>query len=156
MEELTNQEKTILIDALRPKYKLTQLLTFINIPKSSYCYHKKQLALPDKYCDVRAQIVDIFEQNKRRYGYRRIHASLRNMGIVFSEKIVQRIMREEILHVKSIKMRKYSSYDGEISPAVPNVLERNFKADKINEKWVTDITEFRIPNGKIYLSSMID
>lgn len=65
-------------------------------------------------------------------------------------------MREENLRVKSIKIRKYSSYEGEISPAAPNILVRNFKADKINEKWVTDITEFRLPSGKIYLSPMID
>lgn len=43
LSKLTNQEKTILIDALRPKFKLTELLTFINIPKSSYCYHKKTI-----------------------------------------------------------------------------------------------------------------
>ena len=65
-------------------------------------------------------------------------------------------MREENLRVKSIKLRKYSSYEGEISPAAPNILERNFKADKINEKWVTDITELRLPSGKVYLSPMID
>ena len=156
LEALTNQEKTRLIDALRPKYTLSQLLTLINIPKSSYCYHKKHLALPNKYNDVRSQIIDIFNAGKRRYGYRRIHASLKNIGIILSEKIVRRIMREENLVAKSIKMRKYSSYDGEISPAVANVLKRDFKADKINDKWVTDITEFRIPSGKVYLSPMID
>src|SRR5699024_7919534 len=141
--------------ALRPKYTLSQLLRSIDIPKSSYCYHKKQLALPNKYNYVRIQIIDIFKAGKagkRRYGYRRIHASLKNIGIILSEKIVRRIMREENLVAKSIKMRKYSSYDGEISPAVPNVLKRDFKADKINDKWVTDITEFRIPSGKVYLS----
>ncbi len=156
LEKLTNKEKTILIDALRPKYRLSQLLSIIDIPKSSYCYHKKQLALPDKYKDVRAKIVDIFERNKRRYGYRRIYASLKNNGIVLSEKVVRRIMREENLISKTIKMRKYNSYHGEISPAVPNILQRNFKADKPNEKWVTDITEFSIPAGKIYLSPMVD
>jgi len=67
-------------------YKLTQLLKIINIPKSSYCYHKKQLALPDKYSDERAQIIDLFEKNKRRYGYRRIRAALKNIGIILSEK----------------------------------------------------------------------
>lgn len=156
LEELTNQEKTILIDVLRPIYKLSQLLTIIDIPKSSYSYHKRQLALPDKYSNVRAQIIDIFEKNKRRYGYRRIHASLKNMGIILSEKIVRRIMREENLVAKSIKMKRYSLYDGEVSPAVENVLQRDFKADKPNEIWVTDITEFRIPAGKVYLSPMID
>lgn len=156
LEELTNQEKTILIDALRPTYKLFELLKNIDIPKSSYGYHKRQLALPDKYSDERAQIIDLFKKNKRRYGYRRIHSALKDVGITLSEKIVQRIIREENLVTKSIKMRKYSSYEGEISPAVANVLQRDFKADKPNKKWVTDITEFRIPAGKVYLSPMID
>lgn len=84
LEELTNQKKTILIDFLRPKFKLTELLTFINIPKSSYCYHKRQLSLPDKYSSLRSQIINVFKQNKHRYGYRRIHASLKNMGIIVS------------------------------------------------------------------------
>lgn len=65
LEELTNQEKTILIDALRPKFKLTELLPFINIPKNSYCYHKRQPTLPDKYSSIRSQIINVFEQSKR-------------------------------------------------------------------------------------------
>ena len=65
-------------------------------------------------------------------------------------------MQEENLISKTIKIRKYNSYHGEISPAVSNILERNFKADKPNEKWVTDITEFSIPAGKVYLTPMVD
>lgn len=55
-----------------------------------------------------------------------------------------------------VKRKKYSSYLGEISPAVPNVIGRNFHADKPNLKWLTDITEFHIPTGKVYLSPIID
>ncbi len=65
-------------------------------------------------------------------------------------------MKEEGLFVKRIKKRKYNSYQGEISPAVENIIKRNFKADKPNEKWLTDITEFAIPAGKVYLSPLID
>ena len=53
-------------------------------------------------------------------------------------------------------MRKYNLSHGEISPAVPNIFQRDFKASKPNEKWVTDITEFSIPARKIYLSPMAD
>jgi len=60
-------------------------------------------------------------------------------------------MREEHLIVRERKKRRYRSYLGEISPAVPNLLERNFHAEKPNEKWLTDLTEFRIPAGKVYL-----
>lgn len=53
-------------------------------------------------------------------------------------------------------MKKYNSYHGEITPAVPNILQRDFKSSQPNEKWVTDITEFNIPAGKVYLSPMVD
>lgn len=65
-------------------------------------------------------------------------------------------MQEEYLGVKAKKRRKYSSYQGEISPSVPNVLERDFHADRPNEKWLTDITEFALPAGKVYLSPIVD
>lgn len=59
------------------------------------------------------------------------------------------------LQVASKKKRNYISYQGEISP-VPNILQRNFHADMPNKKWLTDITEFAIPAGKVYLSPVID
>jgi putative transposase len=65
-------------------------------------------------------------------------------------------MRDEGLVVVGQKKRKYSSYKGEISPPVPNVIERDFHADAPNEKWLTDLTEFPIPAGKVYLSPMLD
>ena len=65
-------------------------------------------------------------------------------------------MNEEDLIVISKKLRKYNSYKGEISPSVPNVLERNFHADRPNEKWLTDITEFAMSSGKVYLSTIVD
>lgn len=65
-------------------------------------------------------------------------------------------MKEENLLIKKVRIRKYSSYLGEVSPAVPNLLKRNFRADLPNQKWLTDITEFHIPAGKVYLSPLID
>lgn len=65
-------------------------------------------------------------------------------------------MKEENLVVKTIKKKKYNSYMGEISPAVDNLIKRDFHSDKPNAKWLTDITEFHIPAGKIYLSPIID
>jgi len=65
-------------------------------------------------------------------------------------------MNEEGLVVKVKKHRKYSSYKGEITPAVPNKIDRDFHAEKPNQKWLTDITEFAITAGKIYLSPIVD
>lgn len=65
-------------------------------------------------------------------------------------------MKEEGLCVLKRRRRKYNSYKGEITPAVDNKVARDFHADKPNEKWLTDITEFSIRAGKIYLSPIID
>ena len=51
---------------------------------------------------------------------------------------------------------KYNSYQGEITPAVENIIARDFHSEALNEKWLTDITEFHIPAGNIYLSPIID
>lgn len=156
LETLTNKEKAIVIGALRSKYKLCELLEVFHMAKSSYCYQQAVLQAPDKYADIRHKIRVVFNESSSRYGYRRIHISLRNEEISISEKVIRRIMREDKLIVPNVKRRKYNSYKGEITPAVPNVIERDFHAEQPNTKWLTDITEFHIPAGKIYLSPIID
>ena len=65
-------------------------------------------------------------------------------------------MKEEKLAVSLSPKRKYSSYLGEITPEAENIILRDFHANQPYEKLLTDITEFAIPNGKLYLSAMID
>lgn len=156
LKSLTNREKAALIDALRPQYRLNLLLQEISISKSSYCYQEKSLHVQDRYAQVRAKIHEIFSASRRTYGYRRIYKCLENEGIAVSEKVVRRIMCEESLVVYRKKRKKYSSYVGEVSPAVPNILNRDFHAEAPNVKWLTDITEFGLPAGKVYLSPIID
>ena len=126
------------------------------MPRSSFFYHRARLRSPQKYGQVRSAIADFFGANNRCYGYRRIRVALQRMGLSVSEKIIRRIMAEEGLSVLRIRRRAYSSYKGEISPAVDNVVDRDFHADAPNTKWLTDITEFQLPAGKAYLSPMID
>lgn len=90
------------------------------------------------------------------YGYRRLHAVLKGFWYRVSEKVVRRLMKEEHLVVRTVKHRRYNSYLGEISPAAPNLIARDFHAEKPNEKRLTDITEFGFPAGKVYLSPIID
>lgn len=51
---------------------------------------------------------------------------------------------------------KYRSYKGKFGKIAPNILERNFQVEKPNEKWVMDITEFKLFGEKLYLSPMLD
>ena len=109
----------------------------------------------DKYAEAKKEIVSIYHENKGRYGYRRITIALHNKGIHLNHKTVQRLMKELGL-VCRVKIKKYRSYKGEVGKTTPNLLNRNFYAEKPNQKWVTDVTEFSLFGQKIYLSPILD
>lgn len=123
--------------------------------RSSYYYHLKQLKKEDKYQREKLAIKDIYHKHKGRYGYRRITLVLRQQGCCINHKTVLRLMRE--LGLKSrIRAKKYKSYRGEQGKIAENKLARAFKADAMFEKWVTDITEFKVAGEKLYLSPIMD
>ena len=107
--------------------------------------------------DLKAEIQSIFDEHKGRYGYRRITLELRNRGYIVNHKKVLRLMN--IMGLKGIqrnRKRKYNSYKGAVGKVAKNLLHRDFKAEKPNEKWVTDITEFKVGEQKLYLSPIVD
>lgn len=110
---------------------------------------------PDKYETAKAEITAIYRENKGRYGYRRITMELNRRGIHLNHKTVQRLMSELGL-VCCVRMKKYRFYKGEVGKIAPNLLNRDFKADKPNQKWVTDVTEFSLFGKKLYLSPILD
>jgi len=62
-----------------------------------------------------------------------------------------------ILELKCrIRKVRYRSYRGEVGRIAPNVLERNFKASRPNQKWTTDVTQVKIGDERIYLSPILD
>jgi putative transposase len=103
LQLLSNREKTLLIDALREHYGLPELLAQLGLARSSYFYHRARTAVGDKYRSVRQSITDIFESNHRCYGYRRLQASLTRQDVAISEKVVQRLMKQESLIVAKPK-----------------------------------------------------
>ena len=109
----------------------------------------------DKYKAVKAEIAAIYHENKGRYGYRRITAELRKRKFSVNHKTVQRLMKELGL-VCCVRMKKYRSYKGEVGKIAPNLLNRDFHAEKPNQKWVTDVTEFSLFGEKLYLSPILD
>lgn len=143
LQLLTNREKTLLVDALKPTYALSELFVELDLARSTYFYHRAGLRTPDKYADARLAITEVVECNHRCYGYRRMRAALGKRQVFLSEKVVQRLMKQECLVVTAARKRRYGSYLGEIGPAPENVINRDFRAETPNEKWLTDITEFR-------------
>ncbi len=72
-----------------------------------------------------------------------------------NHRTVQRPMKESGLICRA-RMEKYCSYNGETGKIAQNLLNRNFHADKPNQKWVTDVTEFSLFGEKLYLSPILD
>ena len=131
------------------------LVQMAGIPRSTYYYWVKNLDRPDADAELKALIQKTYDEHEGRYGYRRIRDELTNQGHQVNHKKVQRIMKE--LGIKClVRMKKYRSYKGTVGKIAPNILERDFQAKKPNEKWVTDITEFKLFGEKLYLSPMLD
>lgn len=123
--------------------------------KSVFYYQAQISRKPDAYERELGMIKSIYHEHKGRYGYRRIHLAMRREGVKLNHKTVQRLMMQ--LNLKSIvRPKKYRSYRGEIGKSAPNVLERDFSATKPDEKWVTDVTEFKVNGQKVYLSPVVD
>ena len=144
-----------MIQKLRREFPLAILLEIAQLPRATFYYHLKKRNHPDKYEAVKAEITAIYHENKGRYGYRRITAELHNRNILLNHKTVQRLMKELGL-ICRVRMKKYRSYKGEVGKIAPNLLNRDFHADKPNQKWVTDVTEFSLFGEKLYLSPILD
>jgi putative transposase len=100
-------------------------------------------------------IQSICSEHKGRYGYRRVTIELRRRGFQTNHKLVMKLMKQEQLTC-ILRKKKYRSYRGEVRKIAPNLLSRNFRAEKPNMKWVTDITEFKLLGQKLYLSPIMD
>lgn len=111
--------------------------------------------MPDKYARAKELIKQIYDEHLGRYGYRRIKYALSAHGIDLHENTVLRLMG--ILKLKSVqRVKRYKSYKGSVGVVAPNLLQRDFSASAPNEKWVTDVTEFKVGDKKLYFSPIKD
>ncbi len=140
---------------LRQEFSLAILLDVAQLPRATFYYHLKRMKGVDKYELAKQEITAIYHENKGRYGYRRITMVLHDRDLPLNHKTVQRLMKELGL-VCHVRMKKYRSYKGEVGKVAPNLLNRDFHADRPNQKWVTDVTEFSLFGEKLYLSPILD
>lgn len=97
----------------------------------------------------------VYHAEKGLYGYRRVTAAIRNTGVRVNKKVVERLMNTLGL-CSIVRPKKYRAYKGVVGEIAPNLLERNFIAQRPNQKWVTDVTEFKVAGQKLYLSPVMD
>ncbi len=156
-----------MVEALRAECRLCEVLPVAGMAKSSYEYARRAQAKgeTEEHAAARKAAIGASGASGGTYGYRRIYAQVNadaGDGAAIGEWTVRDIMRDEGLVARAArKKRRYSSYEGEISEAPENLLRderggHRFHADKPNELWITDVTEFRIPAGKAHLSPIVD
>jgi putative transposase len=140
---------------LRSYHPVAALLKVASLARSTFYYQLRVLDTDDRHADLKAKIRAEFERHKGRYGYRRVTAAIRQAGHLVNHKAVQRLMQQ--LQLKSwVRPKKYRSWRGEVGEAAPNLLQRQFEAAGPNQKWVTDVTEFKVNGQKLYLSPVMD
>ncbi|MDO5650800.1 MAG: IS3 family transposase [Moraxella sp.] len=115
---------------------------------STFYHHTKQSGKPSKDDNVPTLVRAIYDKHKGRYGYRRIIAELNNQGIIINHKRLQRLMNEAGLKARIRTKSRYNSYHGQVGKTCANLLNRDFEADKPNQKWATDVTEFKTTDVK--------
>ena len=123
--------------------------------RSTFYYHLKALGRTDRYEVEKKRICEIFHESKGRYGYRRVTMQLHNEGIAINHKTVERLMKEQGLKCL-MRKKRYRSYKGTIGKIAPNVLNRDFKADRPYQKLVTDVSRIAIGDKKSFLSPVPD
>ena len=129
------------------------MLEIKRMARSTFYYSLHYKA--DKWEIERQRIVEIYHENHGRYGYRRIQKAMQIEGYVISGKSVRKLMKEAGIKCE-VRMKKYKSYKGQVGRIAPNLLKRDFTADRPYEKLVTDVTEFSIFGTKLYLSPVLD
>jgi putative transposase len=146
------------VDDLREEYTIQELCDYLHVSVSGY-YKYKQRQDVQKDTEVSELILKIYHQYNGIYGYRRIHMELdKKYGLVINHKKVFRLYNELGLRSKIRKKRRNLNqyHQKEAERIAPNLLGRNFNASKLNEKWVTDITEVGLKDRVLYVSAIMD
>ena len=127
---------------------------FFGVSRSGYYDYVKRMDVPAKDLPLADRIRECQAECRSTYGYRRVHIWLERNGIHCNPKTVLRVMNKYNL-LSVIRRKRYVKYAGALH-RYPNLLNRNFVAEKPNQKWVTDISYIRTGQGFLFLSVIRD
>ncbi len=138
----------------REQYAISEMCKFFEVSRSGYYDFVKRMDIPAKDLPLAKKIEECQQQCGKTYGYRRVHLWLEKNGIHHNPKTVLRVMQKYNL-LSAIRRKKYHYYSQSLHK-YPNLLNRNFRAERPNQKWVTDISYIHTQQGILYLSVIRD
>ena len=127
---------------------------FFKVSRSGYYGYVTCMNIPAKDLNLANKIQECQEKCGKTYGYRRVHIWLERQGVHHNPKTILRVMQKYNL-LSVVRKKKYRNY-GEYLHRYPNLLNRDFKAERPNQKWVTDISYIKTNQGTLYLSIIRD
>ena len=127
---------------------------FFGVSRSGYYGYVSRMDIPAKDLPLAEKIKECQERCGKTYGYRRVHIWLERQGIYHNPKTILRVMQKYNL-LSAVRRKKYHNY-GEYLHRYPNLLNRDFHAERPNQKWVTDISYIKTDQGTLYLSVIRD
>jgi transposase InsO family protein len=147
-----------MIDFIRDKTKasIRRICGVLGLPRSSYYQAAKPTTTQMEDREIGRQIEIIFHQHRRRYGYRRIHDDLQDLGIACAPSRVRRLMKERGLRAIAPKNYVPRTSDGRADKPSSNLLFERESPSCINEVWIGDITFIPTSKGWRYLAVVID
>ena len=138
----------------KDKYTISEMCRFFSVSRSGYYGYVSRMDVPSKDLPLAEKIKECQDKCGKTYGYRRVHIWLERQGIYHNPKTILRVMQKYNL-LSVVRRKKYRNY-GNVFHRYHNLLNRNFKAQKPNQKWVTDISYIKTSQGTLYLSVIRD
>jgi len=138
----------------KDKYSISEMCRFFSVSRSGYYGYVSRMDMPAKDLPLAEKIKECQERCGKTYGYRRVHIWLERQGIHHNPKTVLQVMQKYNL-LSVVRRKKYRNY-GDYLHKYPNLLNRDFTAEKPNQKWVTDISYIKTKQGTLYLSIIRD
>ena len=138
----------------KKKYSISEMCRFFEVSRSGYYGFVKRMDKPARDLELSELIRECQQETKQTYGYRRVAIWLERKGIHHNPKTILRVMNKYSL-LSVVRRRKYCNYSQALH-RYDNLLNRDFHADRPNQKWVTDISYIKTAQGFLYLSVIRD
>ena len=146
--------KYMVIYRHKDKYGISEMCRFFGVSRSGYYDYVKRQEVPAKDLPLAEKIRECQDKCGKTYGYRRVHIWLERNGIHKNPKTVLRVMQKYNL-LSVIRRRRFYKYDQHLH-RYQNLWKQDFKAEKPNQKWATDISYIHTKQGVLYLSIIRD
>ena len=138
----------------KDKYSISEMCRFFEVSRSGYYGFVNRMDKPANDLELSELIRTCQTETKQTYGYRRVAMWLERRGVHHNPKTILRVMNKYSL-LSVVRRRRYCNYSQALH-RYDNLLNRDFHADRPNQKWVTDISYIKTSQGFLYLSVIRD